>query len=132
MGAKFVALATPTATVNLNGVSCKTDADCTGAVTYGVNKTAKAAMTAALDKAKTCCNYIELTKDPSGTTAETTQATSNITRSKEQLGIILATGTYQKYCIWDYPAQIAGYTVAGQTGYNGYDAKTGLLKWAKA
>ena len=55
MGAKFVALATPTATVNTNGVSCKTDGDCTGARTYGVNKTALVAMTSATDKAKTCC-----------------------------------------------------------------------------
>ena len=69
MGAKFVALATPTATVNTNGVSCKIDADCTGATKIGVNKTVVAAITVAADKAKVCCNYIELTKKASGTTA---------------------------------------------------------------
>ena len=40
MGAKFVALSTPTATVNTNGVACKLDTDCTdGKGVYGFNKT---------------------------------------------------------------------------------------------
>ena len=69
MGAKFVALATPTATVNLQGVSCKTDADCTGAHTKGVAKTAVAATTVATEKAKVCCFYREVTMLPTGTAA---------------------------------------------------------------
>ena len=131
MGAKFVALATPTATVNTNGISCKIDADCTGAVTYGVNKTARAAITVAADKAKYCCNIIGLTKAASGTTAETTQAKTLFTSYKNSVGVVLEIGTYTKYCVSDYPATITSYTVAGQTSYNGYDAKTGLLKYAK-
>ena len=53
------------------------------------------------------------------------------TNFKNAAGVVLEIGTYNKYCVSDYPASIALYTVAGQTTYNGYDAKTGLLKYAK-
>tara|TARA_B110001450_G_C17536274_1_gene446722 strand:+ start:490 stop:909 length:420 start_codon:yes stop_codon:yes gene_type:complete len=131
MGAKFVALSTPTATVNLLGVGCKTDADCTGATTYGVNKTAKAAITVAADKAKVCCYYQEITKAPSGTTAEIAVATANFKLGNDYYGLTSTVGEYNKYCNFDYPAGLKGFTVAGQTDYTSYDAKTGLLILAK-
>ena len=71
MGAKLVSLMTPTATVNTNGIECKTDTDCTnGKGTYGVNKTAVTAITTTLGLAETCCMHNEYVKAPSGTTAE--------------------------------------------------------------
>ena len=71
MGAKFVSLMTPSATVNVSGQECKVDADCTnGKGTTGEAKTAVAAITVAADIAKSCCFYMEYVKAPSGTAAE--------------------------------------------------------------
>ena len=78
MGAKFVALSTPTATVNTNGISCKVDDDCmNGKGTFGVNKTAWPVITSdnALYKT-TCCMYYAVVTDPSGTAAEIAVATA--------------------------------------------------------
>ena len=71
MGAKFVSLKTPSATVNTGGTSCKVDADCTnGKGTKSVDKTALPAITDAAELAKTCCWYYEFVKAASGTTDE--------------------------------------------------------------
>ena len=71
MGAKFVALSTPTATVNTTGIACKVDVDCTnGKGVYGVNKTSAVALTDAASIARTCCMYYAPTIAPNGTTAE--------------------------------------------------------------
>ena len=110
MGAKFVALATPTATVNTTGISCKTDDDCTnGKGTYGTAKTAVAAITVAADKAKACCWYFEPVKAPSGTTAEIAAGDAQIVTYKTYLGLTSTVGEYNKYCAFDYPTTITNF-----------------------
>ena len=131
MGAKFVALATPTATVNTNGVACKTDDDCTnGKATYGVAKTALAAITVAADKENACCWYFEPVKAPSGTTAEIAAGDALQVVYKNYLGITTTIGEYNKYCTFDYPDTIADFK--DTTKNTSYDSATGLVVGLKA
>ena len=39
---------------------------------------------------------------------------------------------YKKYCVYDYPAAIASFTVAGSTTYSRYEANIGKVHWAAA
>ena len=134
MGAKFVALSTPSATINKYGVGCKTDADCTNKRQYGLstNQTFYTAITVAADKAKACCLYHEVTKAPSGTTAEIKEATDSFKSTNESVGLTSTVGEYNKFCTTNYPRMITDYTTAGSTSYSSYDAKTGLLKFTQA
>jgi hypothetical protein len=79
MGAKFTALAKATTTVNLQGLACKIDVDCTnGTAKYGIDGVSTApAITVAADIKKSCCWYFEPTKAPSGTTAQIAVTTAS-------------------------------------------------------
>ena len=108
MGAKFVALSTPTATVNTNGISCKVDDDClNGKGTYGVSKTAMPAITSSSANFKTtCCLYYAVVTAPSGTAAEIAVATATFTTYNNYYGVGSTVGEYNKYCTYEYPKNV--------------------------
>ena len=102
MGAKFVALATPTATVNTNGITCKTDDDCmNGKGTFGVNKTVQPPVSATSYSQylkTTCCMYYAVTAAPSGTAAAITLGEATLTTNYNRNGVPKTVGEYSKYC----------------------------------
>jgi hypothetical protein len=131
MGAKFVSLATPTATVNTLGVPCKVDADCTnGKGKRGVDKTAVTAITDATKIKESCCMYLERTVLPNGTTAETKVGTDLNITYYNYYGLTKNLGEANLYCDSSYPTTIKNYKDTTKTA--SYDAATGLVVTLKA